>query len=161
MVAQSYEDGGDDLLESFVDRHEADISDNGRGLRQLLAAAASWASRVREKGTETQGPKKLSYLLKTQVMPMGKSVIRASNRQKAAHGKRDHIPGRASEAQDRHIVNAKQQVQERVEAEIRAKAQMIAALAACLPTEPLPAKFENMWNGVLANPVFFPEPGTE
>ena len=119
MVARSFEDRGDDLLESFLERHVSDLPDGGQQLRALLNSAEGFSERVTEEGDLAGTPQVLSYLLTTKVVPIVKDVIRASNRQKAAHGRRDHVPGEASVSQERQIEYDRTATKHRIDADIR------------------------------------------
>ena len=119
-IAESYNQRGEDLLESFLDRHEADFGDTkARRFREYLHALDSFGESYAETGGLTGVPQKMRHLLFTQIVPIVKTVLRSHVRQKQARGGRDAIPGRATEARDERAQIDKHQVGLRVESEIR------------------------------------------
>jgi len=108
-IALQYNDRGDDLLESFLERHVADIPDGGQRLKMWRHALEDFGTKFAEDRT-FGAQNKMELLLKTQVMPLVKSVMRADARKKEARGQRDFVPGRASEARDQRALVAKQNV---------------------------------------------------
>jgi hypothetical protein len=120
QVAAQFNERGDDLLESFLHRHEADLADGvERRLREYLHALEAMGARYFDEGGATGAPAKLKHLLQTQVVPIVKDVLRAHVRQKQARGGRDRIPGRASEARDQRDISERQLAAERIESSVR------------------------------------------
>ena len=96
-VSESFNQYGEDLLESFFERHDNDFGDtHGQRFREYLNALESFGTTYAEVGAATGVSKQLSHLLLTQVVPAVKTTLRAGRRQKQARGGRDPIPGRAS-----------------------------------------------------------------
>ena len=112
QIAESFNEQGDQLLDNFMERHQQDIPDGQeQRLREMLKQLERHGRAFEEEGAEhTDAPKRLRHLLQTQVVPLVKGVLRASNRAKEAHGQRDVIPGRAYEARADRAAEARQHV---------------------------------------------------
>ena len=120
FVIESFNERGEDLLESFLSRHESDFAENKeQRFREYLNALEQIGARYEEEGNATGAPKKLSHLLLTQIVPVVKTVLRAHVRQKQARGGRDRIPGGATEARDERAMESKARIRERIESEVR------------------------------------------
>ena len=118
-VAESFVNRGDMMLKSFLRRHEADIPDGmERRLLEMLKQVEHFGERYGEEGGGVGIDKKIHHVLASQIVPAVKDILRASARQKKSRGKRDFIPGRASEARDRRNVGKRQQVSQGIENEV-------------------------------------------
>jgi len=109
-VALEYNDRGEHLLESFLERHVADLPDGGQKLRLLINSLDAFGERYADSGGESGMQNKMQHMLSTQVIPLVKSVLRHESRKMQAHGRPDFIPGAASEARDERVLAAKQNV---------------------------------------------------
>ena len=71
QIAETFGERGDDMLESFIERHEADLPDGQeRRLRQYLKQLVRHSDYFQEEGVHTGAPKALAHMLKTQVVPV-------------------------------------------------------------------------------------------
>ena len=121
-VSESFNQYGEDLLESFFERHDNDFGDtHGQRFREYLNMLASFGTNFADLDpAHASGvAKQLSHLLLTQVVPAVKTTLRAGRRQKQARGGRDSIPGRATAARDERAQVERQQIKERIESEVR------------------------------------------
>ena len=75
-VALEYNNRGDHLLESFLERHVADIPDGGQNLRKWLHVLEDTGQKYAEDRLPG-APKKMEFVLKTKIMPVVKTVLRA------------------------------------------------------------------------------------
>ena len=118
-VAESFVERGDMMLKSFLRRHDADIPDGTeRRLLEMLKQVEHFGERYGEEGGGIGIDKKMHHMLATQIVPAVKDILRASARQKRSRGKRDFIPGRATEARDRRNVSNRQQISRAIDNEV-------------------------------------------
>ena len=121
-VSESFNQYGEDLLESFFERHDNDFGDtHGQRFREYLNALESFGTNFADLDpAHASGvAKQLSHLLLTQVVPAVKTTLRAGRRQKQARGGRDSMPGRATAARDERAQVERQQIKDRIESEVR------------------------------------------
>jgi hypothetical protein len=117
-VALQYNSRGEKLLESFRERHVADLPDGGNKLQQFIHALDTFGQTYADTGGETGSQNRMVHLLKTQVFPIVKMVMRAEAQKQQAHGRPDHIPGRASDERDQRDSTAREAVSTSVLASI-------------------------------------------
>ena len=119
-IVESFEEVGEQMIESFLSRHAADLDDGiEQTQRGYLRNLILYVKTYRDTGNATGVAGLLKNMLSNNVVPVVKTVLRASSRQKQARGSRDKVPGRASEVRDQQDLQHKEQAKARIDAEIR------------------------------------------
>ena len=119
-IVESFEEYGEQMIESFLRRHAADLDDGmEQTQRGYLRNLILYVQTYRDTGNATGVAGLLKNMLNLNVVPVVKMVLRASNRQKQARGGREVVPGRASEVRVQQDLKLQRVAKFRIEAEIR------------------------------------------
>jgi hypothetical protein len=108
-VALEYNNRGDDLLESFLERHVADLPDGGQSMKRYLHVLEDFGAKYAQDRLPG-APADMRRVLMTQIVPVVKTVMRANAQKQQARGARDFVSGRASDARDQRDQIATQTV---------------------------------------------------
>jgi len=105
-IAKTFDAAGDDAIQSFLERHIADIEPNkARRLTEYLRKMEGWSEAFQESlRGEADAPyasTHLAEMLKKKVVPVIREVLGASRRVKASRGGKDPVPGPHNEAGQR------------------------------------------------------------